>query len=132
MTLAAVHHILPLTTIVRERRLPIPGVVRIRPGQRVQPGDVVADATWAREHIFIDVARVLGLTAVAADRIIRLKAGDTVPAGFVVARGGGMLPKTVRVPRAGKVVAAGAGQILMEAASRGWNSGRASPAWCVR
>ena len=115
MTLAAVHHILPLTTIVRERRLPIPGAVQVRAGQRVQPGDIVADATWAREHIFIDVARALGISANAADRLIRLKAGDVVPAGLIVARGGGLLPKTVRMPRAGKVVAAGAGQILMEA-----------------
>ncbi len=115
MTLAAVHHILPLTTIVRERRLPIPGAVRVRAGQRVQAAEIVADATWAREHIFIDVARALGVTAAAADRLIRLTAGDALPAGFVVARGGGLLPKTIRVPRAGKVVAAGAGQILMEA-----------------
>jgi hypothetical protein len=114
MTLAAVHHILPLTTIVRERRLPIPGAVRVRAGQRVSPGDVVADATWAREHIFIDVAGALGLSPAAADRLIRIKAGDAVPAGLVVARGGGLLPKTIRVPRAGKVVAAGAGQVLME------------------
>ncbi|HET6846779.1 MAG TPA: hypothetical protein VFH29_08080 [Anaerolineales bacterium] len=115
MTLAAVHHILPLTTIVRERRLPIPGIVRVRAGQRVHAGDVVADAAWAREHIFIDVARLLGLSAAAADRLFRVKAGDSVVAGLVVARGGGLLPKTIRIPRAGKVLAAGAGQILMEA-----------------
>jgi hypothetical protein len=115
LTLAAVHHILPLTTIVRERRLPIPGAVRVRAGQKVQPGDIVADAAWAREHIFIDVARSLGVTALAADRLIRIKVGDAVPAGLVLARGGGLLPKTIRVPRAGKVLAAGAGQILMEA-----------------
>ena len=113
--LAAVHHILPLTTIVRERRLPIPGVVRVRAGQRVQSAEVVADATWARDHIFIDVARALALPAARADRLIRVRAGDSVPAGFVIARGGGLLPTSVRVPRAGKVVAAGAGQVLMEA-----------------
>jgi hypothetical protein len=115
MTLAAVHHVLPLTTIVRERRLPIPGAVRVRAGQRVHSGDVVADATWAREHIFIDVARVLGVAPASADRLLRVKAGDSVAAGLVVARGGGLLPKTIRVPRAGKVLAAGGGQILMEA-----------------
>ena len=70
MALAGVHHILPLTTIIRERRLPIPGAVRVRAGQRVQPAEVVAEAAWAREHIFIDVARALGVSSAAADRLI--------------------------------------------------------------
>ncbi|MFH1184345.1 MAG: hypothetical protein V1755_04805 [Chloroflexota bacterium] len=115
MTLAPVHHILALTTVVRERRLPIKGSVRVRAGQKVSPGDIVADATWAREHIFLDVARMLGISAVAADRLIRFKTGDPVTAGLVVARGGGLLPKTIRVPRTGRVVASGAGEILIEA-----------------
>jgi hypothetical protein len=115
LTLAPVHHILPLTTIVRERRLPIKGNVRVGMGQKVNPGDIVADATWAREHIFLDVARTLGISGAAADRLIRFKAGDPVTAGLVVARGGGLLPKTIRVPRTGRVVASGAGEILIEA-----------------
>jgi hypothetical protein len=115
LALAAVRHILPLTTVVRERRLPIKGTVRVRTGQKVSPNDIVADATWAREHIFLDVARILGIPAASAERLIRVKAGDEVAAGFVVARGGGLLPRNVKVPRAGRVVAAGAGEILVEA-----------------
>lgn len=115
MTLAPVHHILPLTTIVRERRLPITGVVRVHTGQKVQPADIVADATWSREHFFLDVSRSLGISAEAADRLIQLKAGESVAAGYVVARGGGLLPKAVRVPRAARVIAAGGGQVLLEA-----------------
>lgn len=115
MALAAVHHILPLTTIVRERRLPVKGTVRARLDQRVSPGDIVADATWSREHIFIDVARTLGLSAAAADRLIRCRAGDNLQAGAIIATGGGLFRKTIRVPRTGRVVAAGAGQVLMEA-----------------
>ena len=59
MTVAAVHHIIGLTTIVRERRLPVKGTVRAHVNQKVSPGDIVADASWAREHIFLDVARLL-------------------------------------------------------------------------
>ena len=115
MALAAVNHILPLTTIVRERRLPIKGNVRVNVGQKVSPADIVADATFAREHIFLDVARTLGVSAAVADRLIRVKAGDPVAAGLVVARGGGLFPRTLRIPRAGRVVAAGGGEILVEA-----------------
>jgi hypothetical protein len=114
MGLAAVHHILPLTTIVRERRLPVKGMVRARVNQKVSPGDIVAEATWAREHVFLDVARILDLSAAAADRLIRCKAGESIQVGAVIAVGGGFLPKTVRAPRAGRVVATGGGQVLIE------------------
>jgi len=58
---------------------------------------------------------ILGIPAASAERLIRVKAGDDVAEGQVVARGGGLLPRTVKVPRAGRVVAAGAGEILIEA-----------------
>ena len=58
--LAPVTHILALTTILRERLLPVPGFVAVRLNQRVSANDVVAQARWAREHILLDVARKLG------------------------------------------------------------------------
>jgi hypothetical protein len=114
VALAAVHHILPLTTIIRERRLPVKGTVHVRLGQKVGPGDIVADATWSREHYFLDVARTLGISTTAADRLIRYKAGDKVAAGGVIASGGSVLPKTVRAPSSGRVVVTGGGQVLIE------------------
>jgi hypothetical protein len=109
-----VHHILPLTTIVRERVLPIKGAVLARLGQRVGPADIVAEATWAREHIFLDVARILNISADAADRLIRCRAGDELLAGAVVARSRGLVPKIIKSPRKARVVAAGGGQVLLE------------------
>ncbi len=114
MTIAPVHHILPLTTIIRERLLPIKGTVLARVGQKVSSADVVAEAVWAREHTFLDVARALNLSPDAADQLIRCKAGDTLPAGAIIAKGRGLGAKTVKAPREGRVVAAGAGQVLME------------------
>ena len=114
IALSSLHHVVPLATIVRERRLPVKGTVRVKLGQRVSPGDIVADATWAREHVFIDVARTLGITGAAAERLIRFKPGDRIAVGGLIARGGGLLPKTIRSPRAGRVVATGGGQVLIE------------------
>jgi hypothetical protein len=88
--------------------------VLARVGQKVSPEDVVAEAVWAREHFFVDVARVLGLSPEAADRLIRCKTDDQLAARAVIAKGPGVMPKTVRAPHEGKVVAAGAGQVLME------------------
>jgi len=112
--LAPFHHILPLTTIVRERLLPVKGKVNARLNQKVSPTDIVAEATWAREHVLVDVARVLNLTADAADKLIRCKVGDRVSVGTVIATGRGLLPKTVKVPKEGRVTAAGGGQVLLE------------------
>ncbi len=114
MTIAPVHHILPLTTVVRERTLPIKGTVVARMGQKVSSADIVAEAVWSREHYFLDVARILGLSPDEADRLIRCKAGDQLPADAIVAKGRGLDPKTVRAPRESRVVAAGGGQVLLE------------------
>jgi len=112
--LAPVHHILPLTTILRERVLPINGKVNAHLNQKVNPADVVAEASLAREHSLLDVAGALNLSADAADKLIRCKVGDRVSAGAVIAARPGLLSKTVKTPRDGRVVAAGGGEVLIE------------------
>jgi hypothetical protein len=112
--LAPVHHILPLTTILRERVLPINGKVTARLNQKVSTADVVAETSLAREHILLDVGRVLNLSPNAADKLIRCKIGDRVAAGMVIASGQGMMRKIVKAPRDGRVVVTGGGQVLIE------------------
>ena len=114
MIAAPVHHILPLATIIRERILPIKGTVLARMGQKVSPADIVAEAVWAREHIFLDVARTFNLSPDQADQLIRCKPGDNLPAGAVIATSRGLVPKTVKAPRDSRVVASGGGQVLLE------------------
>ncbi|HEY6074109.1 MAG TPA: hypothetical protein VIV15_12155, partial [Anaerolineales bacterium] len=114
MTVAPVHHILPLATVIRERVLPVKGTVSARLGQKVSPADIVAEAVWAREHIFLDIARTFNLPPDQADRLIRCKAGDKLAAGAIIAKGQGLVPKIVKAPREGRVVAAGGGQVLLE------------------
>lgn len=111
---APVHHVIGLTTIVRERVLPVAGKVLVRLQQKVGLGDIVAETRWAREHAMLDVARMLGISANAADRLIKCKVNDRLAAGTEIAVGKGLFPRTVRVPREGRVVAVGGGQVLME------------------
>ncbi len=111
---APVNHIIGLTSIVRERLLPVSGMVLARLNQKVSPNDVIAEANWAREHVLLDVARTLHVSPNAADRLVKYKVDDRVVASAEVAVGKGLFPRSVRAPREGRVVAVGGGQVLLE------------------
>ncbi len=112
--LAPVAHILPLTTVRRERLLPVPGRITVRTDQKVNPLDVVAEAKFGAEHLLIDVARTLGLRPEAAQNLIQIKAGDMISQGDVIARRGGLGLQIVHAPVNGRVLLCGAGRVLLE------------------
>jgi hypothetical protein len=112
--LAPVLHVLPLTTIVRERVLPYPGKVNMHVNQRVNPTDVVAETTHAREHVLLDVARAFGIPAAEAEKLIRVNEGDSLEKGALIAEKPGLFPTALKAPRAGRVMICGSGQVLME------------------
>ncbi|MCJ7584193.1 MAG: hypothetical protein MUO30_05430 [Anaerolineales bacterium] len=112
--LAPVAHVLPLTTLRRERLLPIPGRVVVRLDQKVMPVDVIAEANFGQEHILLDVVAGLGVSEEIADTLVQVRTGDRVEEGQIVAARGGLFRKNVRSPRSGRVVAVGSGQILLE------------------
>ena len=96
--LAPVLHVLPLTTIVRERTLPVAGKVNAHLNQRVNPTDVIAEANFAREHVLLDVARTFGVSANAADKLMKVKEGDRLTQGGLVAEMSGMLSRSIKAP----------------------------------
>jgi hypothetical protein len=112
--LAPVAHILPLTTIRRERLLPIPGRVVVHQDQKVSPMDVIAETNLGQEHVLVDVARTLGVRSDTAQRLTQCKAGERIAEGQVLAQTSGMFPHVVRAPHAGRVILVGGGRILME------------------
>ncbi|WKZ36924.1 MAG: hypothetical protein QY332_03170 [Anaerolineales bacterium] len=114
MIQAPVNHIIGLTSIVRERVLPVSGEVLVRLNQKVNSVDVIAETRWAREHVLLDVARILGVSANAAERLIKCKLDERLAAGAEIAIGRGLFPRHARAPREGRVVAVGGGQVLME------------------
>jgi hypothetical protein len=111
---APVNHIIGLTSIVRERLLPVPGTVFVRLNQKVSPNEVIAETNWSREHILLDVARTLRVSPAAAERLIKYKVDDRITAKAEIAVGSGLFPHTVTAPRDGRVVAVGGGQVLIE------------------
>ena len=112
--IAPVRHILPLTTIRRERVLPIPGKVVVRKGQKVGATDSVAEAKLNPEHLLLDVARGLKLSEDKADQAIQCKPGEKVADGDVLAGPVGLAKRVIRATKNGRVILTGGGQILLE------------------
>ncbi len=115
----SVTRVLPLTTIRRERTLPVAGEVLVNMGTRVDPMSVVAHAELPGRYYILNVAQALRVSPEAADKYIRPKPGQPVEARQVVAGRRvrlGMVPRVVRAPQDGVVVAVGGGRVLLESA----------------
>jgi len=112
--LAPVRHILPVTTIRRERLLPMPGRVVVRRGQKLNPGDAIAEAHLAPEHILLDVERGLGLRASEIDEYVQREAGELVSEGDIISGPVGMARRVVRAPHSGRVILIRDGKVLLE------------------
>jgi hypothetical protein len=111
---SSITHILSSASIQRERVMPSAGRIIARRGQTVKPVDVVAEARLRPEHLLLDVARGLGIPASEADHYIQQRAGDEIDEGDVIAGPVGIARRVVRSPKAGTVVVAGDGQVLLE------------------
>jgi hypothetical protein len=127
-----VTRVLSLTTIRRERVLPLEGQVLVQVGARVEPMSIVARADVPGHYYILDVAQALGVSPEVADKYIRPRPGQLVKAGQAVAgrrTGFGLFPRLLRAPRGGIVAAVGGGRILFESAGepieiRAYLSGR--------
>jgi hypothetical protein len=107
----------PATTIRRERILPVQGEVLVNPGAHVDPMSVVARAEVPGRYYILNVAQALRISPDAADKYIRPRPGQTVKARQVVAGRRvslGLIPRLVRAPQAGVVIAVGGGRVLLE------------------
>ncbi len=117
--LAPISHNLALTTIIRKRQLLVHGEVISRLNQRILATTVVAEAEYSHKHHLIDVARILDIKPKAAEKKLNdIHVGQHLSAGKVVAIGGGLLPKEIKVKKSGRVVAVGGGQILLDTSGK--------------
>jgi hypothetical protein len=107
-------HVMPLTMIQRERRLPAPGEVMVRNGERVEPTQVVARVHQTHDFRIIDVARALRVPKSQVKRYMLKGIGDTVEADQVLATRGRLFGRPVRAPAKGAIVAIGNGRVLLE------------------
>ena len=78
--------VLPATVAQIQRRLPAAGDITVRVGSRIEPDDVIGQATVPQPAIFIDVARTLGFAAQAIPRSMKRKVGERVNPQQVLAK----------------------------------------------
>jgi len=108
-------HVIPLTTVRRERSLPAAGTVSARVNEKVQAGDVLAQAEPPARHYLLDLARALGVPEKDAVRHLRHQPGERVDSGDVLAGPVGLGRRTLRAPAPGQIVSVQVGRILFEA-----------------
>ncbi|MFO7583999.1 MAG: hypothetical protein R6W69_04640 [Anaerolineales bacterium] len=121
---ASAFYILPLATFTRTRLLPHPGRVLVRVGQKVSPSDVVADTTIGRKHIIVDLADKLQQPAEKVESCLKVKRGQKVAKGELLAESAGVFGREALSPVAGRVIALGGGKLVLE-------TGRASIEICA-
>ena len=114
--------IAPMTTIRRERLLPVRGQVLVQPGDLVGPQDVVARCEVPGEIRMLDVSRGLKARRDRVGKLVRVAEGDTVQAGDLLAAPWGLLGsfRKCRSPLSGQVVeldGRGPAGILVDAVS---------------
>jgi len=116
--LKPITHILPLAKILRQRLMPVEGIVLVRAGQEVRADEVIAQAEINPEHISLNIERGLGIPKNRVSNYLKRAIGDNIPEGGVIASKSGMIAREVRAPRAGKLVAVGGGQVLLQVSNR--------------
>lgn len=109
--------VIPLTTIRRERVLPVEGEVLVRAGAHVEPLSIVARTEVPGRYRILNVSQALRVSPRLAEKYIRPRPGQTIRSGQVVAGRRtrfGLFPRLVRAPQDGIVAAVGGGRVLLE------------------
>jgi len=105
----------PLTVVRKERRLPGRGDILVREGDRVEPVQVIGRAMVPGEFRIVNLAQMLGVPRRAVRRYLKVKPGQEVRQGDVLAARGGLVRRVCRAPIAGTVTGIGGGRLIIEA-----------------
>lgn len=104
----------PLTIVRKERHLPGRGDILVREGDRVEPVQVIGRATVPGEFRIVNLAQILGVPRRAVRRYLKVKPGQEVRQGDVLAVRGGFVRRVCRAPITGTVTGIGGGRLIIE------------------
>lgn len=109
--------ITPLTTLRRERLLPVRGAVLARHGESVGSADVIARCQLPGRLRMVDLGQALGVRREQATRYLLKNISETVQANELLAERSspfGWRHRTCQAPADGRIVAIRSGQILIQ------------------
>ena len=104
----------PLTIVQKERRLPGRGDILVREGDRVEPVQVVGRAMVPGDFRIVNLSQALGVPRRAVRRYLKVKPGQEVRKGDVLAARGGLARRVCRAPIEGTVTGIGGGRLIIE------------------
>lgn len=110
----SVTHIRSLTTLRRQRLLPVEGQVLVSLGNQVRATDPVARANLYTEHLMLDAGQVLRLPPKRAAQMIQREVGEQVEKGDIIAGRRSLAARQLRAPASGQIAAISGGQILLQ------------------
>jgi len=112
--LAPTFQVLPFTVIRRERKLPFPAKVLVRKGQKVGANDAVVEAKLSSKHLMLDIAVGLAVSRTQSERFIRVKPGDRLAKGDLIAGPAGIGKRVMRASQNCQVILVGSDRVLLE------------------
>jgi hypothetical protein len=80
--------------------------------QRVRSRDIVAEADLSPRHVFVDVAKMLGIDPREVSRYLTRDRDERIEKGEVIAGPVGITRRTVKAPEDGQIVAIAEGKVL--------------------
>ncbi|MCX7995448.1 MAG: hypothetical protein N3A65_06740 [candidate division WOR-3 bacterium] len=98
--------VLAYTIVEKQRRLPLPGEVLVKEGEKVRAEDIVARTSLPGNVQTVNVAGLLGILPDEIEEAMLKKAGDEVHKDEIIAQSKGffgLFKSTVRSPITGKV-----------------------------
>ncbi len=105
----------PLTTVRIPRLLPQSGEVLVRSGDSVEPTQIVAQAVKPPDFRIVEFAQELDVLSKNANAYLKVKRGQAISEGDILATRGGLSDRACRAPISGKIIGVGRGRLLLEA-----------------
>ncbi len=116
--LYAKNYLSPLATIYRQRRLPVPGLVKRRVGDQVAADSVVAETDEPMGYRLLNLEKMMGVRVPDVRKVLVKKLNEPIKKGEVIARSGLLIKRQCVSPVNGAIIDARGNRILIEIAPR--------------
>ena len=100
-------------TITRQVGLPVHGNIKVRAGEHVEFGDLIAETTLPARFEMIDIPNHFNVSPEEAETMIKRLVGDVIARGDVLAQKDGFITQLFRSPGDGKLVSLREGRITL-------------------